>query len=241
MRTKYWIVSLGLHLLILLFLFLIHCPDTFSRLDKEFYVNLSSSAVLNQYPETGEAGGKLVPISSDQLQAPDRADLATEVQSEKIITRTYHDDLPLPVYSPKATLSAFQPGRSVSDHPGLRSPASDLPLPGNKTKLGLPGKGKSWDGRGDFFSLEGDLKNRMVITQSVPEPVSGLKEEVTVTFRLVVDGKGHVIEITPIQKGDFRVEASSLKALKEWKFNPLPAAEKDSLQSGVIVLIFKLQ
>ncbi|MBP7459680.1 MAG: hypothetical protein KBA26_00165 [Candidatus Delongbacteria bacterium] len=242
MRTKYWIISLILHLLLFLVLVWVNCPGDFSRLDQEFYVSMSSSMFMDRYPETGQmpGGGEPTP-GHDVPQTPDKADLASALQTETISSPKYQDDLPLPEYAPQPAASSPAAGSPSAGQPRLTSQASTLPLPHAGKKLGLPRKTDSQGGDGSFFSVEGDLKNRLIINQSAPDPVHGLKEEVRVSFRLLVDGKGQVTEIIPIQKGDYRVETSSLKALKEWRFNPLPAAEKDSLQSGIITLIFKLQ
>jgi len=137
MRTKYWIISLILHLLLFLVLVWVNCPGDFSRLDQEFYVSMSSSMFMDRYPETGQmpGGGEPTP-GHDVPQTPDKADLASALQTETISSPKYQDDLPLPEYAPQPAASSPAAGSPSAGQPRLTSQASTFLFP-------MPGK--NWD------------------------------------------------------------------------------------------------
>jgi protein TonB len=103
--------------------------------------------------------------------------------------------------------------------------------------LGSRGSGK---GKGYGF---GDIEwggggNRIVLNKPLPKFPSGVNYNAELKFRFTVLPDGTVGRILPLQKGDPKLEAAALEALRQWRFNAL---KQDIVMEGTIPLTFVLR
>lgn len=87
------------------------------------------------------------------------------------------------------------------------------------------------------FQIEG--LNRTPVR--VVRPVYTDKVNVTIRVRVTVNPKGEIIQQIPLLKGNPRLEQSVLKALQDWRFNPLPPNVPQENQIGTVTFRFQLE
>lgn len=119
------------------------------------------------------------------------------------------------------------------------APASGGPEGSGKMAEGSPGAGLDPDRAAPFLLVWDGNIARSILRQRLPEyPV---KVEAEIRIRFTVDPQGRVISMIPLQKGPPELERAAMQALREWRFNPLPAYMPQLPQSGVITFRFRLE
>ncbi len=117
-----------------------------------------------------------------------------------------------------------QPGGSEFDGRDSQAPASDV------------GSNKQMP-----YTIEGDASKRRILTQVLPEYPPGLQREAVVKIRFFVRPDGRIGTMIPVQKGDPQLEAVTMKAMRQWRFNALPSDEEQRNVEGVITFVYKLR
>ncbi len=79
--------------------------------------------------------------------------------------------------------------------------------------------------------------NRTVLYKKLPGYPPGVNTSAEIKIRFKVDKDGYVISMVPLQKGDPALELAAMKALKQWRFNPL---NDERVMYGIITFTFKL-
>jgi TonB family protein len=79
--------------------------------------------------------------------------------------------------------------------------------------------------------------NRTVLYKKLPEYPKGVNTSAEIKIRFTVSRDGTVISMVPLQKGDPALEQAAMKALKQWRFNPL---QEEKSMYGIITFTFKL-
>lgn len=79
--------------------------------------------------------------------------------------------------------------------------------------------------------------NRTVLYKKLPQYPSGVNTSAEIKIRFTVSKDGTVVSMVPLQKGDPALEQAAMKALKQWRFNPLT---EDKMMYGIITFTFKL-
>jgi TonB family protein len=105
--------------------------------------------------------------------------------------------------------------------------------------LGVRGRGK---GKGDGF---GDIDwggggGRVVLNKVLPNFPENVKSSSQIVLQFKVLADGTVVSVIPIQKADPELEEAAIKALKKWRFNPLPEGNNE-IMVGKIPLTFILR
>ncbi len=105
--------------------------------------------------------------------------------------------------------------------------------------LGMRGRGK---GKGDGF---GDIDwggggGRVVLNKVLPNFPNNVKSSSQIVLQFKVLADGTVVNVIPIQKADPELEEAAIKALKKWRFNPLPEGNNE-IMIGKIPLTFILR
>ncbi len=95
--------------------------------------------------------------------------------------------------------------------------------------------------RGQPFTIEGDAANRDIVSKVVPRYPAGLQREAVIKIRFTVLPDGRVGPMVPLKKGDPTLDDITLKALKQWRFNPLPTDEPQTNVQGVITFRYVLE
>ncbi len=92
-----------------------------------------------------------------------------------------------------------------------------------------------------LFTIEGDAADRTILNQTIPQYPKGLQREAVVKIRFTVLPDGRIGQMLPLQKGDPRLEEITLEALRQWRFNPLPAGAEQKPVQGIITFRYELQ
>lgn len=107
--------------------------------------------------------------------------------------------------------------------------------------LGRSGSGSSNSGSDQPFTIEGDAAQRTILHQVIPEYPNGLQKEEVLKIRFTVLPDGRVSLTIPMRKGDPTLEKISLEALRQWRFNSLPASAQQKNVTGIITFRYELQ
>jgi len=91
------------------------------------------------------------------------------------------------------------------------------------------------------FTIEGDAAQRMILNQVIPRYPAGLQKEEVVKIRFTVLPDGQIGLMIPMRKGDPTLEKITLDALRQWRFNPLPAAVEQKNVTGIITFRYELE
>jgi protein TonB len=82
---------------------------------------------------------------------------------------------------------------------------------------------------------------REVQYDPLPTYPPGVNKEVRIKIRITVLPDGTVGDMIPLQKGDVTLETITMKALKQWRLNPLEPSASQVNQSGVVTFRFVLE
>jgi periplasmic protein TonB len=88
--------------------------------------------------------------------------------------------------------------------------------------------------RSSPYNVEG--LRRTILSDPLPANVANTNA--VLTFRVVVNPAGRVGQLFPLRKGNPALEQAAMNALRQWRFNPLPAAAPQVNQEGTITFRF---
>lgn len=91
------------------------------------------------------------------------------------------------------------------------------------------------------FTIEGDAAKRSILNQKNPQYPPGLQQEAVVRIRFTVLPDGRVGQMLPLQKGEAQLDEITIKALRQWRFNPLPPSAEQKNVTGIITFRYELQ
>ncbi|MBN1464290.1 TonB family protein [candidate division KSB1 bacterium] len=91
------------------------------------------------------------------------------------------------------------------------------------------------------YTLEGDASRRTILSQVLPEYPPGVQREAVVRIRFWVLPDGRIGAMIPVLKGDPTLEEITMKAMRQWRFNALPAGEEQKNVEGIITFVYKLE
>jgi len=232
MKYKYFLYSILIHIVLIALLIFVTCPV---KDIKNLKTDISVSFIQPDIePEKKEV---INPIDNTQKQPKIiSSNIPEKINNTNNTADILDNQNPDMIEDIPAVKPSINPSDDIIEN-NINKQTSDLVLPDKKKSL-LSDKSLQDN---SSFKIEGDLKNRKIIYKILPKPVSDLKEEISLKYKLVVDGTGNIIDIIPIKKGNLQAEKNTITALKQWKFNKLPDIEKDSLQRGIITIYFKLK
>lgn len=87
------------------------------------------------------------------------------------------------------------------------------------------------------FSLEGLDR----VPQQRPLPDYTANVNATITVQIEVDPEGRIVSMRPERKGNPALEQAVFRALRQWRFNELPANVPQENQEGAVTFRFRLQ
>ncbi|MDZ7371587.1 MAG: energy transducer TonB, partial [candidate division KSB1 bacterium] len=76
------------------------------------------------------------------------------------------------------------------------------------------------------YTIEGDAAQRRIIAQYIPDYPPGLQREAVVKIRFWVAPDGRITQMIPVIKGDPKLEAITMDALRRWRFSALMPHEE---------------
>jgi TonB family protein len=132
-----------------------------------------------------------------------------------------------------AGIGQSQTGEKVSTLPG--DAPSGAGTTGPATDVGSPSQ------QGQNFTIEGDAAQRTILTKIIPDYPPDLQKEAVVKIRFTVRPDGSVGQMVPMQKGDPTLEEITLRALRQWRFNPLGQSENRENVTGIITFRYELK
>jgi len=251
-----WVVSVIFHLLLCLFFLniMIEHPEEVSD-----YANLTLS---NYVPDDNE--NILQQIASPaSAQARQRTGLQRPTRTVEIPTRrmTERDENKLAVDA-KGKVQSQENARRLDNKV---NPTQGITRRTDRTEEStLQGvqrlRGASTTNVGEKISTElptegigGSLKaekpyeisweggEREILADILPEYPEGIYKEVVIRIKISVLPSGTVGDMIPLQKGDATLESLTMKALKQWRFNPLEAGAPQVDQDAIITFRFVLK
>ena len=91
------------------------------------------------------------------------------------------------------------------------------------------------------YQIEGPAASRTVVYKVIPQYPENLQKQAMVKIRFTVLSNGHIGEMIPVIKSDAELERVTLDALRQWRFNPLPAESPPRTERGVITFRYLLR
>ena len=237
-RLQGWFLSALLHgVLLILFLMigirLRALPEEYSEM-----ILFDLSASRTAYSENESAG---IPASSAPEQVASSSMVALPerrpvlLSSEDVLPVTDRQEADVPRIEPSRVIDQLR--RSGQDRPALQpgTAAGDRTLPpssGLPEGLVMPDQTAAGSGGSTEspYQIQWIGRNREVVRVILPVYPTGIERDVQLQFKFSVTPAGEVTGITPLQKGDSALEEASLTALRQWKFQQLPAVSPQANQ-----------
>ena len=243
-----WVGSVLLHL-VFLGLFLL-VGVSFEELVEDYSeIVLMGSFTAPPARADDESAGVPVATAPEQTEAaatialPERRPLS--LPAEDVVPLTSRREADIPLLEPSRVLDQLT--RAGQERPVTRpgDPADERVTP---TGTGLPGGllltdplAGAGQGSDQPWLIQWVGSSREVVRSVLPEYTTAIEREVTLQFRFSVTPAGEVTGITPLQRGDTSLEQAALAALRQWTFQPLPAASPQENQGAVIAFRFRIR
>lgn len=237
---KGWLIGIGITALAI---YLFDIANITPREVKPFEVNTVPLTLLNlgSGDNTGLKSGNLTEEGAKSKGSKPKMNLedAQKSSGNNISKKTTNNIAEADTYKPVEKLSSKTNDKTVTgddaDNVGSDMKASD-PL---ASGLGVRGRGK---GKGDGFGEIdwGGGGGRTVLNKVLPNFPNSVKSSSQIILQFKVLADGTVVSVLPIQKADPELEEAAIKALKKWRFNPLPEGN-NTIMVGRIPLTFILR
>ncbi len=201
---------------------------------------LRSIAVRQERAQSSTQGS----TPSDRVEIPDRKMMEIE---EPILSISQADKIfPTPmIISPiERKFFAIEPLIRASDLPAeVFQNADKQTFDGTKIDAGvIPGKGiETSEVAKDIaptFIIEGEVKDRQLLYNPLPEYPEGYYKEATIKIRFTVLADGTVGYMEPYIKDDAKLENITMKVMRLWRFNAFVGTDRQ--ETGIITFQFKL-
>lgn len=88
------------------------------------------------------------------------------------------------------------------------------------------------------YYLEGEILQRTIVKEVVPEYPAGLQRNATVTIQFNVHPDGSLSHLIITKRDEAILEELSLKSLAQWQFNSIP---QNVVQKGQITFVYQLK
>jgi outer membrane biosynthesis protein TonB len=178
--------------------------------------------------------------ASDRVQLPEHRPIP--VPPERAVTTPLRQQPPITPERPASLAEQLI-------RPGLERPPTALGNPegakrtaptGTVGVSGPPGENPTMGPTGPW-QIEWVGAGREVVRSVLPQVPAGVEREIVLRFGFEVTPAGEVSGIRPLQKGEPALEEASLNALRQWQFQPLPAAAPQVAQQAVISFRFRIR
>jgi len=248
--------SVVLHLFIILILYFIHTELDIPSVE---FAEMSFVASSTQdFPMTIEEPTKEEQVLADQMQF-DKIETSPQtlepVNLPKI--RSFDDDETEIIKRNVNKIEAGQKTNKIdagSELYNKKIPLSESTAESDKKNFTTPGQTTS-DGKSSPtlknglvpgaqeqpFTIEGEAAERKILRQVIPEYPPGLQKEAIVKIRITVLPDGKIGPMIPVQKGDPVLEETTINALRQWRFNPLPPTVIQKNVQGIVTFRYELR
>ncbi|TAK60366.1 MAG: TonB family protein [Bacteroidetes bacterium] len=97
-------------------------------------------------------------------------------------------------------------------------------------------------GKSTGYSIDwGGATSRKLLSGEIPVYPEGTNKELPVLMQFSVLPDGSVMNVIPVKKSDELLEREAMRALKTWRFDPLPVQYDQKTQVGKVTFVFKLE
>jgi len=197
------------------------------------------------------------PNPATEQTAPQQPELTNNAAPVHLPKRRMLEEEPPELSTPKynkitkdqsAGESALHTERTPSDRPGEELPkrVTGEKIVASPQDIDVDDKGivPSADVGGPDnpqpFTIEGKASERDILHKVIPDYPAGLQKEAVIKIRFSVLPDGRVGQTIPVKKDYPELEDITIKALKQWRFNPLPESAAQNAVEGVITFRYKL-
>lgn len=229
LRSSSYMISLGLHILILLiFLFITFSPDYPSR----EYVEVGFGNFGTGGNPSGGKGSQLNQMqeSTNLEDAKKAEEVVKDIELPKAKTTDPENAIVQADKSKEKSKPETKSQQKVQETENPSSSSSDA--------IGAGGEGPAGFGYEIDFGGKG---TRKIYSYSLPKYPDGVSKEIDVKLRFTILPDGTVGTIFPIIKADPRLENAAINSLRQWRFEPLPSGARIQEQTAVIVFPYRLQ
>lgn len=182
---------------------------------------------------------------SEVVQLPTRKMQENEAPLLKIIDNSKQipaeEILPMPTIGQKTIEPEKNDDRKLAQIPG----AKEIAVPRDDRSLDqkvIPDQSEAAAITGESpYHIEGQAAKRAVIYRVIPEYPADLQKEAIIKISFTVVANGQIGDMIPIIKSDATLERITLDALRQWRFNPLPAYEPQQIDNGIITFRYLLK
>lgn len=250
------VISLVVHLFIGLICYFLHTEITLPSVE---FAEMSFLASTDQdLPMTVENPVEDMNPLAEQLASPlseTSSPLTDPVQLPKLRDSQKDDDEL--IKRDYGKLDAGEPVNKIeiaSDQYDRNVTLPETPAPGEKKVLVLPGQSNGQDrpvplqqhnadmpAQNQPYTIEGEATERRILYKEIPKYPAGLQKEAIVKIRITVLPDGRMGPMIPMQKGDPTLEEVTIKALRQWRFDPLPAGVAQKNVQGIITFRYELR
>ncbi len=257
-RIQGWTGTLIVHLLLLVFLFVMHVS-----LDRELpeFVEVTWGAVTQREPVRPAQAAQVTRAQREPVVARQQETAATQrpvILPERRMPALQEETLLLPdvdKVDPASRLT--EDSRPVQEQTRERRDRDAGSILGERDRFVLPNpdetRGESPAAVGSTpdsritdrdisFALEwvGDITRRK-ISGELPEYPSGVNVEAVIRLRATVLADGSIKTVRPVQRGNARLEEAALASVRYWRFEPLARNQPQIEQDCFISFHFTLQ
>lgn len=222
-RNYSYALSIFLHLILLVMMYLIKINFDYPLSD---YVELGFGSRGN-FSSSGSIGDRIDAIEDNTLSSQSK-------ESSEINPNTEDINLPKTKHDFEDNIAVNKDKKDNKTETGNKSNESD-----SKTDS----KGNKTTGEGSFgYEIDwGGKGKRKIYSYIIPQYPSGVQKEIDIRLRFSILPDGSVGMIFPVTKADTKLENAAINALRQWKFEPLSAAQQQAEQQALIVFPYRLQ
>lgn len=226
-RNTSYLISVGVHLLILLLFLLLTFSPEYPPRD---YVEVG----FGNFGTGNPSGGK----STQLNQVQESTDLVKANKAEEVVK-----DIELPKAKNTETENAVvqaDKSKETSKQESISQKVQETDNPSSSSSNAIGGGSEGPAGFGYEIDF-GGKGARKIYSYSLPQYPDGVSKEIDVKLRFTILPDGTVGTIFPIIKADRRLENAAINSLRQWRFEPLPRGAKIQEQTAVIVFPYRLQ
>lgn len=218
--------SLGIHVVILLVMFLIKYEMEYPPV---VFVEIGFGD-LGMSGSAGAPGSELEKTDESTLNQNSESEKSESTVKDVDITKTLNTDPENTVKeTEKSDKNTKDKNKKVDEESNADKTSKSI---GNKS----PGDGSfgydiQWGGRGQ----------RNIYFYVLPDYPAGVNKEIDIRLRFTILPDGTVGTVIPLIKADTRLEDAAINSLRRWKFEPLRKGQQQTEQTAVIVFPYRLE